>query len=82
MAGYCAGIDFTARDLQLETPSKQWLIGKTPDRFAPMGPNLITTDQIECRVNGETRQSSNTDDLIFNCRQIISFIPLHDAQTR
>ena len=81
VAGYCTGNDFTARDLQLETPSKQWMIGKTPDQFAPLGPNLVTADQIdpdnlkiECRVNGETRQSSNTNDLIFNCRQIISFI--------
>ena len=81
VAGYCTGNDFTARDLQLETPSKQWMIGKTPDQFAPLGPYLVTADQIdpdnlkiECRVNGETRQSSNTNDLIFNCRQVISFI--------
>ena len=81
VAGYCTGNDFTARDLQLETPSGQWMIGKTPDQFAPLGPYLVTADQIdpdnlklECRVNGETRQSSNTNDLIFNCRQLISFI--------
>ena len=80
VAGYCTGNDFTARDLQLETPSGQWMIGKTPDQFAPLGPYMVTADQIdpdikiECRVNGETRQSSNTNDLIFNCRKIISFI--------
>jgi 2-keto-4-pentenoate hydratase/2-oxohepta-3-ene-1,7-dioic acid hydratase in catechol pathway len=81
VAGYATGNDFTARDLQLETPSVQWMIGKTPDQFAPLGPYLVTADQIdpdnlkiELRVNGETRQSSNTNDLIFNCRQIISFI--------
>ncbi len=81
VAGYCTGNDFTARDLQLETPSKQWMIGKTPDQFAPLGPYLVTADQIdpdnlkiECRVNGETRQSSNRNDFIFNCRQMISFI--------
>ena len=81
VAGYCTGNDFTARDLQLETPSVQWMIGKTPDQFAPLGPYMVTADQInpdnlkiECRVNGETRQSSNTNDLIFNCRQIISFV--------
>lgn len=81
VAGYCTGNDFTARDLQLETPSKQWMIGKTPDQFAPIGPYLVTADQIdpdnlkiECRVNGETRQSSNTNDFIFNSRQMISFI--------
>ncbi len=81
VAGYCTGNDFTARDLQLETPGTQWMIGKTPDQFAPLGPYLVTADQIdpdnlkiECRVNGETRQSSNTNDFIFNCRQMISFI--------
>lgn len=84
VAGYCTGNDFTARDLQLETPGKQWMIGKTPDQFAPLGPYLVTADQIdpdnlkiECRVNGETRQSSNTSDFIFNSRQMISFLSRH-----
>jgi 2-keto-4-pentenoate hydratase/2-oxohepta-3-ene-1,7-dioic acid hydratase in catechol pathway len=83
VAGYCTGNDFTARDLQLETGG-QWLIGKTPDQFAPLGPYMITADQInpdnlhlECRVNGETRQSSNTNDFIFNSRQMISYISHH-----
>ncbi len=80
VAGYSTGNDFTARDLQLETGG-QWMLGKTPDQFAPIGPYLVTADQIdpdnlkiECRVNGETRQSSNTSDLIFNTRQLISYI--------
>jgi 2-keto-4-pentenoate hydratase/2-oxohepta-3-ene-1,7-dioic acid hydratase in catechol pathway len=79
VAGYATGNDFTARDLQLETGG-QWMAGKTPDGFAPLGPYLVTADQIdpdnlkiECRVNGETRQSSNTNDLIFSCRQIVSY---------
>jgi 2-keto-4-pentenoate hydratase/2-oxohepta-3-ene-1,7-dioic acid hydratase in catechol pathway len=80
VAGYCTGNDFTARDLQLETGG-QWMVGKTPDQFAPLGPYLVTADQIdpdnlklECRANGETRQSSNTSDMIFNTRQIITYI--------
>jgi len=80
VAGYATGNDFTARDLQLETGG-QWMVGKTPDQFAPIGPYLVTADQIdpdnlklECRVNGETRQSSNTNDFIFNTRKIISYI--------
>jgi 2-keto-4-pentenoate hydratase/2-oxohepta-3-ene-1,7-dioic acid hydratase in catechol pathway len=80
VAGYCTGNDFTARDLQLETGG-QWMVGKTPDQFAPLGPYLVTADQIdpdnlklECRANGESRQSSNTSDMIFNNRQIISYI--------
>jgi 2-keto-4-pentenoate hydratase/2-oxohepta-3-ene-1,7-dioic acid hydratase in catechol pathway len=80
VAGYATGNDFTARDLQLETGG-QWMIGKTPDQFAPLGPYLVTADQIdpdnlkiECRVNGETRQSSHTSDFIFNTHQQISYI--------
>jgi 2-keto-4-pentenoate hydratase/2-oxohepta-3-ene-1,7-dioic acid hydratase in catechol pathway len=80
VAGFCTGNDFTARDLQLETGG-QWLLGKTPDQFAPLGPYMVTADQInpdnlklETRVNGETRQSSNTSDFIFNSRQMISYI--------
>jgi 2-keto-4-pentenoate hydratase/2-oxohepta-3-ene-1,7-dioic acid hydratase in catechol pathway len=80
VAGYATGNDFTARDLQLETGG-QWMVGKTPDQFAPIGPYLVTADQIdpdnlklECRVNGETRQSSNTSDFIFNARKMISYI--------
>ena len=80
VAGYATGNDFTARDLQLETGG-QWMVGKTPDQFAPLGPYLVTADQIdpdhlkiECRVNGDTRQSSNTSDFIFNTRQQISYI--------
>jgi 2-keto-4-pentenoate hydratase/2-oxohepta-3-ene-1,7-dioic acid hydratase in catechol pathway len=80
IAGYATGNDFTARDLQLETGG-QWMIGKTPDQFAPLGPYMVTADQIdpdklklECRVNGETRQSSTTADFIFNSRQMVSYI--------
>jgi 2-keto-4-pentenoate hydratase/2-oxohepta-3-ene-1,7-dioic acid hydratase in catechol pathway len=80
VAGYCTGNDFTARDLQLDTGG-QWMAGKTPDQFAPLGPWLVTADQvdpdalaIECRVNGETRQSSSTSDFIFNTRQQIAYI--------
>ena len=81
VAGYCTGNDFSARDLQLEASGGQWMIGKALDQFAPLGPYLVTADQvdpdnlmIECRVNGQTRQSSNTRDFIFSSRQIISYI--------
>ena len=83
VAGYCTGNDFSARDLQFDTGG-QWLVGKTLDQFAPLGPYMVTADQvnpdklkIECRVNGELRQSSNTDDFIFNCAEIISYISRH-----
>jgi len=83
VAGYCTGNDFSARDLQLERGG-QWMIGKTPDQFAPLGPYLVTADQInpdklriECRVNGELRQSSSTDDFIFNTAHVVSYISRH-----
>jgi 2-keto-4-pentenoate hydratase/2-oxohepta-3-ene-1,7-dioic acid hydratase in catechol pathway len=77
--GYCTGNDFTARDLQ--SRSSQWMIGKTCDGFAPLGPYLLCADlvgdpntlTIECLVNGEVRQSSSTADMIFNCPRIISY---------
>jgi len=60
------------------------MVGKTLDQFAPLGPYLVTADQvnpdqlkIECRVNGETRQSSNTNDFIFSSAQIVSYISRH-----
>jgi 2-keto-4-pentenoate hydratase/2-oxohepta-3-ene-1,7-dioic acid hydratase in catechol pathway len=76
--GYCTGNDFTARDLQ--SRSSQWMLGKALDGSAPIGPWLVTSDladgdnlAIECRVNGEVRQSSNTSDMVFNCKQIVSY---------
>ena len=83
VAGYCTGNDFSARDLQLERGG-QWMIGKTPDQFAPLGPYLVTADQvnpdklrIECRINGEIRQYSSTDDFIFRTSQVVSYISRH-----
>jgi 2-keto-4-pentenoate hydratase/2-oxohepta-3-ene-1,7-dioic acid hydratase in catechol pathway len=80
VAGYATGNDFTARDLQ-NGRGGQWMVGKALDGFAPIGPHLVTADQvdpdnlaIECRVNGEVRQSSNTSDFIFGTRQMVSYI--------
>lgn len=81
--GYCIGNDFSARDLQFKT--SQFLLGKTCDGFAPIGPYLVTADQIpdphtlaiECYVNGERRQSGNTGDMIFNVPAIISYASQH-----
>jgi len=76
--GYATGNDFTARDLQ--SRSTQWMLGKSLDGSAPLGPWLVTADQvdgdnlkIECRVNGEVRQSSSTSDMVFNCKQLVSY---------
>jgi len=86
VAGYCTGHDFSARDLQLETGG-QWMIGKTLDSFAPIGPYFVSAARagdpnnlkLETRVNGELRQSSNTNDMIFNVRQLIAYISRHFA---
>lgn len=85
VAGYCTSNDFSARDLQLELPNSQWMIGKTLDNFAPIGPYFMSADlvsdpnklKIETWVNGELRQNSNTSDFIFNTQQMIAYISKH-----
>lgn len=81
--GYCNANDLSARDLQMRTP--QWLLGKSCDGFSPIGPYLVTADEvgdpnrlsIRCIVNGELRQNSNTADMIFHCDEIVSYISQH-----
>lgn len=76
--GYAVGNDLSARDLQFR--AIQWLYGKAIDQFAPIGPYLVTADEvadpqnldIKCWVNGELRQSSNTKQMIFPVAQMIS----------
>jgi 2-keto-4-pentenoate hydratase/2-oxohepta-3-ene-1,7-dioic acid hydratase in catechol pathway len=81
VAGYAIGHDFSARDLQLETGG-QWMVGKTLDDFAPIGPYFVSADlvdpnqlSIETFVNDETkpRQSSHTSKFIFNPQKVISY---------
>lgn len=76
--GYAVGNDLSARDLQFRT--SQWLFGKAIDGFAPLGPYLVTADEVpdpqrlhlKCWVNGELRQNSNTEDMIFSVAELIS----------
>lgn len=78
--GYCTANDVSARDLQMRT--SQWLLGKTLDGFCPIGPYLVTRDEvadpqrlrIRSWLNGELRQDSNTADMIFSVAEIISYI--------
>lgn len=80
--GYCCGNDISARDWQKEKPGGQWLLGKTFDGFAPLGPGIVTVDEIDdpnnlditLRLNGETMQSSNTSHLIFPIDFLISHL--------
>jgi 2-keto-4-pentenoate hydratase/2-oxohepta-3-ene-1,7-dioic acid hydratase in catechol pathway len=78
--GYTAFNDVTARDFQFG--DGQWQRGKSCDTFAPMGPTIVTTDEIpdphtlgiRLRLNGNVMQESNTDQLIFTVPQLIEFI--------
>lgn len=77
--GFTCGNDLSARDLQFQ--SSQWLLGKTPDGFGPVGPHIRTLEGIDLdnlgiglRLNGEVRQQGSTADMIFGCAALISFI--------
>ncbi|WP_010532211.1 fumarylacetoacetate hydrolase family protein [Lentibacillus jeotgali] len=80
VAGYTIGNDMSARDLQKRTP--QWLQGKTLDRSTPVGPWVVTADEVgdveklsvRSYVNGEERQSATTEKLIFDIPFLIEFI--------
>jgi 2-keto-4-pentenoate hydratase/2-oxohepta-3-ene-1,7-dioic acid hydratase in catechol pathway len=78
--GYTCGNDVSARDLQFgET---QWIRGKTLDTFAPMGPWIVTADEIpdpqalaiRCSVNGEVRQDDTTAHMIFSVAELVAFV--------
>ncbi|SFB29319.1 2-keto-4-pentenoate hydratase/2-oxohepta-3-ene-1,7-dioic acid hydratase (catechol pathway) [Cohnella sp. OV330] len=81
--GYCCVNDLSARDLQMRT--QQWLLGKSLDKFSPLGPYLVTADEVgdpnalamRSIVNGEVRQNSNTSDMIFPCDEIVSYVSQH-----
>jgi len=81
--GYCTTNDLSARDIQKRT--SQWMTGKTNDGFAPVGPYIVTKDEIanpdnlriSTTLNGEVRQDSNTADMIFNCSELIEYISSH-----
>lgn len=79
VAGYTVGNDVSARDLQFA--DKQWVRGKSLDSFAPIGPCLVSSDEIDdvealdiwAEVNGERLQDSNTSNLIFGIDTLVSF---------
>jgi 2-keto-4-pentenoate hydratase/2-oxohepta-3-ene-1,7-dioic acid hydratase in catechol pathway len=82
VGGYAVGNDVSARDWQLGKPGKQWMAGKTFDTFAPIGPAVVTPDEvpdphalgIRARVNGRTMQDSNTSQLVFGVEEVISYL--------
>ena len=80
--GYTCGNDVSARDWQMQWGGGQWCRGKTFDTFCPLGPALVTADEvpdpnalrIKTVVNGETLQDWNTNDMIFDVPELIAFL--------
>lgn len=81
--GYTCGNDLSCRDLQFAR-GNQWVLSKTFDGFAPIGPCLVPAGELDPQhlsisslVNGEVRQNSNTSDMIFSVAQIIADLSHH-----
>jgi 2,4-diketo-3-deoxy-L-fuconate hydrolase len=81
VAGYCVINDVSERAFQIEMLG-QWVKGKSAPTFGPTGPWLVTADEVAdpqalgcwLKVNGETRQNSNTSDMIFGVAEIVSYM--------
>ena len=81
VAGYCLANDVSERDWQAKR-NGQWTKGKSFDSFGPIGPWLVTTDELpdpqklemELKVNGQVKQHSNTADMIFPVATIVSYL--------
>lgn len=80
--GYTIANDVSARRWQKNAGGGQWNLGKSFDTFCPLGPELVTTDeipdpqtlQIKCILNGKVMQDTNTSDMIFSVAEIIEFL--------
>ena len=80
--GYCIVNDISEREYQLERSSGQWDKGKAFDTFGPIGPYIVTRDEIndvqnlnlELKLNGTTMQKGNTKKMIFGVKYIISYL--------
>ncbi|HEX5509798.1 MAG TPA: fumarylacetoacetate hydrolase family protein [Pseudolabrys sp.] len=79
IAGYCIGNDVSERAFQIERSGSQWFKGKSCETFGPIGPWLVTRDEIKdpqnlnmwLKVNGEQRQHGNTRTMIFGCEYLV-----------
>ncbi|MCK5101060.1 MAG: fumarylacetoacetate hydrolase family protein [Desulfobacteraceae bacterium] len=82
VAGYTCANDISARRWQKHAGAQQWIKGKSFDTFCPVGPFLVAKDEIQdphsleiqCRVNGQVLQKSNTSDMIFSINEIIEYL--------
>ncbi|MCL4155980.1 UNVERIFIED_CONTAM: hypothetical protein GTU68_014406 [Idotea baltica] len=81
VAGYTIHNDVSEREFQLEREG-QWVKGKSNDTFAPLGPWLVTSDEVKdphnlnlwLKLNGEIMQDSNTSDMVFKIPELISYV--------
>jgi 2,4-didehydro-3-deoxy-L-rhamnonate hydrolase len=81
VAGFCLHNDYSEREFQLER-NGQWVKGKSCDTFAPMGPFMVTKDEVKdfnnlhmwLKVNGKMLQDGNTDDMVFQVPTLVSYI--------
>ena len=81
VAGYCLANDISERDWQIKR-NGQWGKGKSFPGFGPLGPWLVTSDElsdpqnipVELKVNGVVKQSSNTADMIFSVAEVVSYL--------
>jgi 2-keto-4-pentenoate hydratase/2-oxohepta-3-ene-1,7-dioic acid hydratase in catechol pathway len=82
VAGYMAANDISARDWQVKKPGGQWLLGKTFDTFLPLGPVMVTADEIrdpqdlriQCSIGGEILQDDTTGNMIFSISELLAYI--------
>lgn len=79
VAGYCINNDVSVREWQMRGAPAQFTMGKSWDTHCPLGPAIVTNIdphdlKLVTKVNGEVRQDSNTNDLIFNCYEIIAYL--------
>ncbi len=86
VAGLCVGQDISERTVQRTAPANQFSVGKSFMTFGPMGPTLVTVDELRgagldpddlamrCTIDGETVQESRTGDMIFSVSQIIEYL--------
>jgi 2-keto-4-pentenoate hydratase/2-oxohepta-3-ene-1,7-dioic acid hydratase in catechol pathway len=80
VAGYALHNDYSEREFQLERGG-QWVKGKSCDTFAPLGPYLVTTEELQhdalelwLNVNGERLQTGHTSDMVFGVPQLVSYV--------
>jgi len=80
--GFTTAHDVSARDWQLKRNGGQWLLGKAMDAFAPIGPAVVTSDEIgdphnldlSCTVNGQIKQNSNTSQFVFGVDDVVAWV--------